>query len=520
MASLEDRLRSVPFFRALPDVDLAAIGEQLKLRQVRKGATIFREGDPADAMFFVESGQLEVLRGRGQRPVAVLGAGSVAGELALLLGEPRSATLRAATACRLWTLSRDDLDLLLAANPAIALELTAELGRRLVTTTRRLTQSDVTRFVAVFGEVAAPLTDALVTSGVNAVLLRLGELTPATLASATGQRFRDVDVAVVAMPRSNNPAARAAIDVSEWVVAADAPPNWVGHRHSAERVLIVDGSPRALAAAARRVSGQAIAIAFSSGGSKTVAHVGVVAALRDRGVHFDAVAGSSGGALIAAGLAANTTTEVITEHIRLLAAQLRPRRWDVHLVPRTGLIKGRRLRDLFDRWFEGRTFADLEVPLFVVASDMVTGEEVVIDSGSLADALRASLSIPGAFDPWRHQGRLLIDGGVTDPLPAGPLRRAGFERVIASNVAGKDVDPEAAAGDRLPSILKVMLRTVNLMEAEAIKAQLPLADVVIRPLVLASGSFDFTDIDGFIAAGADAVARQDDELRRFGFTRG
>src|SRR2546421_5882163 len=100
MASLDDRLRAVPFFRALPTGDLAAISTQLRPRTIRKGAVLFREGEEADAMYLVDSGQLEVLRGSGAQPVALLGAGSVAGELALLLGEPRSATLRATTTCR------------------------------------------------------------------------------------------------------------------------------------------------------------------------------------------------------------------------------------------------------------------------------------------------------------------------------------------------------------------------------------------------------------------------------------
>jgi NTE family protein len=180
-------------------------------------------------------------------------------------------------------------------------------------------------------------------------------------------------------------------------------------------------------------------------------------------------------------------------------------------------MRGRRLRDMFERWFEGREFSDLQMPLYIVASDMTTGEEVVITEGSLADAVRASLSIPGAFDPWRHQGRLLIDGGVTNPLPAAPLRQAGYERIIASNVAGKDADPQAEPGARLPNILTVMLRTINLMEAEVIKAHLPLADVVVRPHVKANGSFDFTQVDAFLDEGRAAVERQESELIRQGF---
>ena len=81
MASLNDRLRAVPFFRGLPARELTAIANRLQRRTVRKGALLFREGDRADAMFLIESGELEVMHGLGDHPVAVLGAGSFAGEL-------------------------------------------------------------------------------------------------------------------------------------------------------------------------------------------------------------------------------------------------------------------------------------------------------------------------------------------------------------------------------------------------------------------------------------------------------
>ena len=510
MTSLEDRLRAVPFFRALPADDLAAISQQLQQRSVRKGAVLFREGDDADAMYLVDSGQLEVLRGRESKPVALLGAGSVAGELALLLGEPRSATLRAASACRLWSLSRRDLDALLTAHPAIALELSAELGRRLVTTTERLAHGETTRVTVALGAAAARLAEALVAEGVRARVVK---------PPLDARGHKDGDHIVVALPRTRSAASAQAVDAAQWVVTTGDVPEWIARRHAPDRILRIDPTFSSTAAAARRVSGRAVGVAFSSGGSKTVAHAGVVAALHERGVRIDAVAGSSGGALVAAGLAAGASPTQIIDYTRQLALQLRRRKWDVHIVPRTGLMKGRRLYELFERWFEGREFSDLSIPLLVVASDVLTGEEVVISKGSVASALRASLSIPAAFDPWRHDGRLLIDGGVTNPLPAGPLRQAGFERIIASNVAGKDVDMTAKPGDKLPSILMVLLRTINLMEAEAIKAHIPLADIVIRPVVKASSSFDFSSLDLFVAEGRAATERQDDELRRLGFSQ-
>jgi NTE family protein len=183
------------------------------------------------------------------------------------------------------------------------------------------------------------------------------------------------------------------------------------------------------------------------------------------------------------------------------------RRWDFNVPPRTGVMKGRRLRDALDRMLEGRTFADLHVPLYVVATDLGSGAEVVLDSGSLADAVRASLGIPGAFDPWRVGDRLLIDGAVVNPMPASVLRDRGLPVVVGSMVAGKRDDPEAAALAAPPPIMQTLLRMVNLMERELIERQLPLVDLLIRPQVEATYSFDFTNIEPFIAEG-DRAARE------------
>ena len=122
---------------------------------------VFHQGDPGETMYLVVSGQVEVLAGADQAALAALGPGSFVGELALLLGEPRSATLRVVADTWLWALRRADLDALLAEHPVIGVELSRELGRRLVATNRQLVAPPTTRFTAVFGQGAASLAAAV-----------------------------------------------------------------------------------------------------------------------------------------------------------------------------------------------------------------------------------------------------------------------------------------------------------------------------------------------------------------------
>lgn len=494
---LEERLRSVPFFRGLPGRDLEALASTLRSQECSAGDVVFREGDAAEALYLVETGLVEVRR--GGEPLAVLGPGSFVGELGLLLGEPRSADLIAVADTTFLVLTRTALDELLEHHPAISTEMTRELGRRLLVTNRRAVASPPAQIVVFFGDTAGfdRLVRAVIAqTGIEPVVLQPGDAVPAF---AVGDRL-----VLVLLGEERSRESRAVLRKAAFIVSPGRPPEWALQRCSPERVLRCD-SPLALERAVRKIARRSIGLALSSGGSKTVAHLGVVDELEKEEVPVDAIAGSSGGSMIAAGMAAGMSPERRVAHLQEVAALLGVRRWDFNVPPRTGLMKGRRLRDAIDRMFEGRTFADLEIPLYVVATDLASGEEVVLDSGPLADALRASLGIPGAFDPWKLDGRLLMDGAIINPMPANVLRARGIDVVIGSLVAGKRDDPSAPAMVEAPPVMQTILRMVNLMERELIKGQLPLVDLLIRPRVTTNYSFDFKSIDDFIAEGSTAA---------------
>ena len=505
-AVLAERLRSVPLFRTLPAGRISELAGALAAKAFVAGDVIFRQGDAADALYLVDDGQVGV--SRSGETIAVLGAGSFVGEMGLLLDEVRSADLVAITDVRVSTLSKAAVEHVLENHPEVAVELSRHLSSRLAATTDRVAPLTTATVTAVWGTARLdPFLDEL-----TDVLGRVPRVVP------DGEPLpQDGDAHLVAvLPGESGRAARAILRRASHIVCFRPPPEWVTKRHESAQVLRCDGF-LGLERAARFAAGRSVGVAFSSGGSKTVAHIGVVDVLREQEIPIDVVAGTSGGALVALAVGAGHGAETMTAHLRELSDLLTFRKWDVNVPPRTGVIKGKRLRDAMDRWFEGRTFADLTIPTVVLATDLATGEEIVIDEGPLADAARASLSIPGIFDPWTVNGRPVIDGAVVAPLPVNALRDRGAATVIASNVAGKavldDPDPDL---ERNPGIVQTTMRMINLMEREMLKAQLPLADVVIRPVVEASYSFDFTRIDDFVAEGRRAATEAVDLLRRQG----
>lgn len=187
-------------------------------------------------------------------------------------------------------------------------------------------------------------------------------------------------------------------------------------------------------------SGQrGVLLALGGGAARGMAHVGVLKAFEARGRRPRMVAGTSSGAIIAAlyGLAGNA-----------LELEQTVRRQDVAEVWRQALdfglhrgavIHGQRLSSWLDRkFFFGATFADLQLPIAIACTDLASGELVVIRSGSLAEAVRASCALPGLFAPVKWQGRSLIDGGFLEPIPFRALGDAGAEWQVGVH-AGVDV---------------------------------------------------------------------------------
>jgi NTE family protein len=140
----------------------------------------------------------------------------------------------------------------------------------------------------------------------------------------------------------------------------------------------------------------------------------------------------------------------------------------------------------------------------VVAADASTGAEVVLRSGPLARAVRASMGIPGVFQPVAWDGRWLVDGGIVTPLPTRVLHDAGAGVVIASNAAGQDTEGRED-GSAAPRLVEVLARMVSTMERQVLTAQVALADVHIRPVVHAANSLDFRQVDRYVEEGARAA---------------
>jgi NTE family protein len=172
-----------------------------------------------------------------------------------------------------------------------------------------------------------------------------------------------------------------------------------------------------------------VGLALSSGSARGWAHIGVLEALQEARIPIHCIAGSSIGAYVGAVFAggglASLKQFALTMDWRKVLSYI-----DV-VFPKSGFLDGKRVAELFTMHTSAKTFEDLSIPLKIIATDLYSGERVVLDSGSLVEAIRASISVPGVLTPYFHSGRWLVDGGLVDPTPVQVVREMGAERVIA-----------------------------------------------------------------------------------------
>lgn len=181
-----------------------------------------------------------------------------------------------------------------------------------------------------------------------------------------------------------------------------------------------------------------IGLALGSGGARGAAHTGVLKVLEAEGIPISVVAGSSIGALIGATMAVGIPIEQV-EQEWLATGAARVFRSFLPTFPRAGLSSGNELIKYLAQLLGDVRIEDLPIPYAAVACDMDTGESVILREGSLVSAVRASTAIPGIFHPLRLNDRLLVDGGLVDPVPIQVCRDLGADFVIAVDITPKPV---------------------------------------------------------------------------------
>ena len=234
-----------------------------------------------------------------------------------------------------------------------------------------------------------------------------------------------------------------------------------------------------------------IGLALGGGGAKGLAHIGVIKILEKYDIPIDYIAGTSMGALVGGWYAAHRSVKTLEK----IFLEIDHR----EVIPIKKVVKKKKgilfsdklvVRDLEDGFY-GRKIEDLSIPFASITTDVEKGEEVVIKSGDLYEAVNASIALPIVFKPIRIDGKLLMDGGFVNPVPADAVRNMGADFVIAIDVSSKwlNIEEEMVKPRNMTSIVS---KAFSALEYQIAKRVLKEADIVLRPSVL---KYDWRDFD-------------------------
>lgn len=541
-------LSGLPLFRHAPPESLARIEAATTRIELPAQECLFQAGEPATQLHVVLSGRLEVVAPDGT-VLRELGPGSVLGELAVLTGATRSASIRARRDSELVGVEGVQFQALVRTDPALAFALLRELSHEL-------------RQSAGIGSIEAPpavftvlgagagaaasrlwreLVDAFAELGSVAALegppdrgrsfaetlarletthdrvLLLGDGPPEWRAFTTRQADR-----VVVLAGACSPLRDESLEGAELVfcdaVSAPSIADWLDAvrpraHHLVQSQRMGEGARRA----ARRMAGRSLGVVLSGGGARGAAHIGVLAVLRENGFEVDRVGGCSIGSFVGAMAAAGWDPQRMRDVWREELTRRSP--FTDYTVPRASLIRGRRAEAMLRRVFGELALEELPRSCFTVSADLISSELVVHRRGPTWEAVGTSMAIPGLAPPQRRGGRLLVDGGILDNLPVDVMAATGEGPMVAVDVmrkpGGQDEDSVELP---LPSIMETLARATVLGSAERSARNRPLASLTIEPPVQQIALREFSQLDRAIEAGhvaaEAALAAEGGELRR------
>ena len=341
------------------------------------------------------------------------------------------------------------------------------------------------------------------------------------------------------------------LDYHVYAALPTLQPSELTQREGSQHLSFLQSEPhseytKTITRSAREIGGVSVGLALGGGAALGLAHIGVLRVLEKENIPIDIVVGSSMGAIIASLWAIGKDADEIGK----IARDFEKKRnlWALFdpVIPISGLMGGRAIKYWLRKKFGGRTFYSTRIPLKIVAYDLVRREELVMESGSLVNAIRKSIAIPGVIEPVREKDRLIIDGGVLNPLPTNILTSRNIKKIIAVNVLQSPHDVSESftlekdrelKEERLPfskapfrflgfRILRVLLgpfkhnisdiivRTLQATEYVLAEQSAQQADVIIHPDLVGINWFELYKVDELIERGEDAARKVLPEIKK------
>jgi NTE family protein len=485
---LRKALQRAPLFADLEAHSMVAIEHELTLLVLPGGAPLFRQGEPADAVYVVASGCLGVFRHEDEDSadepflMAEIPPGNIVGEMSLLSHSQRTRSVAALRDSEVWRLPRSSFDKLTSRHPEVLPALMRNVAMRNAMGPVKRRRQPRTFAILPAGPSVPSARFAVMLAGalgrIGSAVQMLGPdsmdqdpewfarcemessfvlyRADATSTEWTELCLRQADCLVVVRSTDDDRPTRLPFEIETVQSGA------VFHRRR-ELVLLHEGQdpPAGSTAAmlagglygqhhhvrldiladidrlARLLTGHAVGVVMAGGGARAFTHIGVVKALRSSGVPVDQVGGTSMGAIVAAGVASRWSDDELATRFRTSFVDTNP--LSDYTLPLISLFAGRRVTRLLRLAFGEKDIQDLILPFYCVTANLTTSNADLHTVGKLWRWLRASVAIPGVIPPFNEAGEVHVDGGVIDNFPVRSMRRLGRGVTI-----GVDIDTGGA----------------------------------------------------------------------------
>jgi NTE family protein len=490
-----DVLARNPLFAGLDPSQLTDLEAAMRRKEFGPGHVICREGDAAESLFVIVDGFARVLV--DDRPVARLRRGDVIGEMSLVSGEPRSATVVAAVPTTAFELSRYGVAALIAEQPRILENLTRILSDKLAATSARVVDSRAR------GEAVALVISDPAAPSLPQVIAATEAASPRPVASI------DVRESLEGLETLDDLLAK------NGTVVVVAGSGTVAAEEAADRTVTLDEPPDDVAWLGRHLSRTKLGLALGAGGAKGYAHVAALRVLEDAGYTVDYVSGSSIGAMVGAWIALGRDSREIEATMRdALTDETIDEIFKLSLAGgSTGLeAMTRLLRETTD----DKSFDDLVIPFVAMTVDLNAQAPAPVSEGPLWEALLAATALAGMFPPQEQDGKRLVDGLALVPVPTDAVADLGADVTVAVNIISRQTldawpgelpaaEPTRGARSRM---LDTLLEVMDVAQLDSSERHAARADVPITPRFGPSSWRDFHLADLFFEAGRQAAEEQ------------
>ena len=567
----KEKLQDLPCFQGLEVDVFAAIELELERIYLPGGQALFNEGEEANALYFLIFGRLGAYMREPSgedREIAQIHAGEVFGEMALISGEPRTATVVAIRDSELLRLARSAFDRLVARYPSLMASVARQVVARLRQANMRTATDDAARTFLVWPHdptidgftFAHDLADALAEQGQRVRCLtshaadqsiewfhrieeahdRLVYLGDFAHRGWTQRCIRQVDkVLHVASARNlptdyeprELPAMGKQLQSQELIVLQPSDTKlpattaaWLDRLDVGHHTHVRADNKEDLLRLARLLTGRAVGVVFSGGGARGIAHVGVIRALRQAGIPIDLAGGTSMGAIAAAGAALEWSDPHLEEMIKRTVGEKNP--FIDFTVPMISLVRGRKVSNLLRAAFADINVENMWRSYFCVSTNLTTGRSQAHRRGPLWRAIRASIAIPGLLPPVVEDGQILVDGGIIDNLPADIMKSQRRGPVIGVDV-GRDLGLAASAAElddrslwwllrhsrsQVPGIGSLLMRSATVSSDAQYLAQKSQLDLLLAPDLESYYFLDWKGYDDAFEKGFNSTMKALEQL--------